>query len=186
MPDSSYAVTSPSAYFGTPGVGSTYIDGTGIKTDALILTTGASAGSVLVSDANGAASWQALSIGECSGTSGKFSALSTGSYTGLIAVSGKTGYEAANAACGTGAHICTPDEILRTVRCSPATLPASGNAWIANGAPSFTSPAANDCAGWTSAGTTTYGSFWQFTGTNGGKGFSTSCNLSLQIACCSD
>jgi|GEM_PF-5951772 len=184
--DPAHSITAPSAYFGVPGVGSTTIDSTGVTTDALTLTNGAADGSILVSDATGKATWQVLSIGECIGPSGKYDHMSAASYSGQINVAGSTGYAGANAACGAGSHICTPDELLSTVRCSPASLPASGNVWLANGAPSFTSPAANDCAGWTSSVATTYGSFWQFSGANGGKGFSTSCNLSLKIACCAD
>lgn len=186
LPDPVYKVTSPSAYFGDPSLGNTYIDGDGVKTDSLTLTAGAAAGAVMVSDADGKAAWQSIAIDECGGTSGKYDHASVSSYTGLLSVGGKTGYEAANAACTAGYHICTPDELLRTVRCAPTSLPASGNYWLANGAPSFTSPAANDCAGWTSQDSAAYGSFWQFTGSNGGKGFSTSCNLSLKIACCGD
>jgi hypothetical protein len=110
---------------------------------------------------------------------GKFDHLTQTSYTGNIG-----NYAAANSACGDGSHICTPDELLTTVRCAADTLPMSGNAWVANGPPGFTSPAANDCAGWTSASAGSYGTFWQFAGTAGGKAFATSCNLTLAVACC--
>jgi hypothetical protein len=188
-PDPLWRISTPSAYIGTPPASGTTISSGNIVTDGTVtmtglkLTTGAAAGSILVSDAAGNASWTPFSLDYCS-SGGVYDHLTAASYNGVVSVNGKTGYAGADEACGVGYHLCTPDDILRTVACSPASLPGSGIAWIGNGAPSFTSPAANDCAGWTSAGNTTYGSFWQFNGASGGKGFSTSCNLTMKIACC--
>jgi hypothetical protein len=41
----------------------------------------------------------------------------------------------------------------------------------------------NDCGGWTSSLTSSYGSFWNFTAA-GGKGVATACDQALRVACC--
>ncbi len=143
------------------------------------MPTGAVDKYVLTSDPSGQASWQKMQFAdECTG--GKFDHLTAASYDGS-----QGGYQSVNALCGAGMHICTPDEILKTVQCAAASLPAAGSySWIANGAPGFTSPAANDCAGWTSNAFNSYGDFWEFSGAAGGKGLATGCNAAYQIACC--
>ncbi len=143
------------------------------------MPTGAVDKYVLTSDPAGQASWQKMQYADdCTG--GKFDHLTSASYDG-----NQGGYATVNGLCGAGMHICTPDEILKTVQCAAASLPADGfYAWIANGAPGFTSPAANDCMGYTSNATNSYGDFWQFSGPTGGKGLATGCNAAYQIACC--
>lgn len=196
-PDPLLALTLPQVYIGdgTKGtiigsyqLGQTTIPAGDILTDGTVtagglrLATNAGVGKVLTSDANGVASWQTMASG-CS--SGVFHHVTAASFSGNIVSGGSSGYAGANAACGQGTHMCTPDEVLHTVSCASATLPSGQSTWIANGAPSFTSPAANDCAGWTSNSSSAYGSFWQFNGSSGGYGIATTCNLSLKIACCS-
>lgn len=113
----------------------------------------------------------------CFGT--QFDSVTVGSYDGNDLGS----YDNMNSACPADMHLCTPNEILRTVHCGGA-LPATGVAWVANGPPGFTSPAANDCSGWATDSSAAYGTFWQFNGAEGGAGFATGCNISMPIACC--
>lgn len=161
------------------------VKGTGILTTAFKMPTGAQAGYTLTSDASGVASWQPGigSIDECTG--GKFHHVAGTSYNG----SGIGGYTAAAAKCQLGAgnagtHMCTSEEILRTIVCTPASITGlTSSGWINNGPPGFTSPASNDCAGWTSSASNVFGDFWQFSST-GGKGFATGCNISQPIICC--
>ncbi len=196
-PDPLLALTLPQVYIGdgTKGTiigsyqgqqtqvpaGDIFTDGT-ITAGGLKIGNNAGIGKVLTSDANGVATWQTTTSG-CS--SGVFHHLTVGTFDGHIVSGGSSGYAGADQACGQGMHICTPDEVLHTVICAAASLPSGQSTWIANGAPSFTAPAANDCAGWTSNSSSAYGSFWQFSGASGGYGITTTCNLSLKIACCS-
>lgn len=190
------ALTLPQVYIGDGGKGTiigsyqgqqTQVAAGDIFTDGVVtagglkITNNPGAGKVLTSDANGLASWQTVTSG-CS--IGIFDHVTAGVFDGQIVSGGASGYGGANQACGQGAHICTPDELLHTVSCDASLLPVGENTWVANGAPSFTAPAANDCAGWTSNSASAYGSFWQFSGAAGGYGIATTCNLSLKIACC--
>ncbi|MDD5251512.1 MAG: hypothetical protein PHT12_02660 [Patescibacteria group bacterium] len=169
---------------GKVGIGSTpsyKLDVAGtVRSTGIRMETGAVNNYVLTSDVNGQASWRPMQYAdECTG--GKFHHLTAGTYDG----NDLGNYKNVDNVCDAGNHICTPDEILRTVYCSASgTLPASGNAWVANGAPGFTKPASNDCAGWTSEAANTYGDFWEFQGDNGGTGYATSCNAKYPIACC--
>ncbi|TAL20661.1 hypothetical protein EPN90_00305 [Patescibacteria group bacterium] len=168
-PDNTWKITSPNAYFGDGAKGTIIGAGPGqsagdVKTDGFFIGDGS----------------KLTGLG-CS--IGKFDKLTPTSYNGAVG-NYKTVNDACVAASGAGAHICTPDEMLATVRCAPTLVPVSGNAWVANGPPGFTSPAANDCAGWTSGASTAYGTFWQFAGPAGGKTFATSCSITLPIACC--
>ena len=151
------------------------------KTGGFILppASGVAQGYVLTAKTDaGDAEWRKIIMAdECTG--GKYDHLSASTYDG-----NQGGYNSVNGICAGGTHICSPDEILRTVYCSAATLPASGSAWLAGGPPGFTSPAANDCAGFTSNAAGSYGVFWQFAGAAGGKGLATSCVISLKFACC--
>ena len=105
------------------------------------------------------------------------------------------GYKGANDACHNalaGTHVCSSEEILRTVQCAPASLPGSISPlveeryWINVGAPGLPSPAVNDCEGWQSATSGSYGGVWVFTGSNGGKGMAVTCTFKTQFACCGD
>lgn len=72
---------------------------------------------------------------------------------------------------------------MRSVACG-TTLPTI-EVWVNNGAPGFTSPAVNDCAGWTTnAANGVYGTYWALNGAPGGKAFATACNSSYRYACC--
>ncbi|MBN1585540.1 hypothetical protein JW899_04205 [Candidatus Uhrbacteria bacterium] len=122
-----------------------------------------------------------------------FVGLTPAGYTGNLNGAGNVGYAAANALCAAafpdGGHVCGTEDILRTVRCSPGSLPVSGNrGWVNGGTPGFTTPAANDCMGWTtdnSIATKAYGAFWDFSGASGGVGYATACGTALPFACCS-
>jgi hypothetical protein len=196
-PDPLLALTLPQVYIGDGSQGTIiggyqgqqtkvapgdiFTDGT-LTASGLTITPNAGVGKVLTSDGNGVATWQTATSGCATGV---FHHLTAATFDGQITSGGSSGYAGADQACAQGTHICTPDEVLHTVICAPATLPSGQSAWIANGAPSFTAPAANDCAGWTSKSSSAYGSFWQFSGPSGGYGIATTCNLSLKIACCS-
>jgi len=111
------------------------------------------------------------------------------SYTGNLNGAVNVGYDDANALCSgsiLGSHVCTTSEILETVKCLPASLPAADQAWISNGPPGYTARA-NDCVGWTSTSpsgpTIVYGAIWAFDA-NGGVGWVTTCNQSLKFSCC--
>jgi hypothetical protein len=160
------------------------------------ITNGAVQNAVLTAvDATGLAQWKtAVFTTECSG--GKFDHVTDNPYKGDLngtSPGGFAGYKGANYLCGTGMHVCTPDEILRSVYCTSAVnasykdLPSSGNAWINAGPNNYISSSANDCVGWTSNASSVYGSFWQFGGANGGRGWSVGCNIvtGLKFACCS-
>lgn len=169
---------------GNVGIGSTVPDqkldvaGT-VQMNSFKMPAGATADYVLTTDASGVGTWRSILFADAC-TGGKFDHLTAGTYDG-----NQTSYANANSYCGADQHVCTPDEILRSVYCTGAMpLPASGQAWVANGPPGFTSPASNDCAGFTSNAASSYGAFWQFTGAGGGKGFATSCALKLKFACC--
>lgn len=87
-----------------------------------------------------------------------------------------------------GSHVCTAEEILRSISCSQAGDPVRSLggeiAWINGGPPGFTSNA-NDCIGWTSNASSAYGRYWSFNDTTGGYGTMTSCNApGLKFACC--
>ena len=96
------------------------------------------------------------------------------------------GYDAAYALCTTaftGSHVCTPDEMLNTVK-SGTIFPAT-NVWIFAGPPGFTT-SANDCNGRTGAASSDLGAYWE--GVTGGfakgRGLLMACNQSIKIACC--
>jgi len=140
------------------------------------------AGTTLVNDGAGNLSWATSAGGGTACTiGGMFDHL-----TATTAMGGQYGnYDAVNVVCASGTHICSAEEILRTINCAKATLPSGGvQAWIAAGPPGFTFPAVNDCAGWSSSLSTSFGALWQFEGTTGGKGYATACNSPLKTACC--
>lgn len=159
------------------------VNGT-IQMTGLKLPTGASDKYVLTTDAAGVGTWQNMQFAdECFG--GKFN-----KFSDIASDGGLGGYSGANALCGDPAlHICTPDELMRTLHCDAGSLPLFGMTWVANGPPGFTSPAANDCIGFTSnaggPGSAAYGAFWEFAGATGGKGFVTTCDSVMRVACCS-
>lgn len=108
-------------------------------------------------------------------------------------------YADANNACfkGTGnlagSHLCTADEIMRIINSEASEPPSqisafSGltmpvTAWVSNGPPGFTTPAVNDCGGWSSNASTSYGPVWQFRA-RGGTGLAASCDTKYALACC--
>jgi len=152
---------------------------TGLK-----MPTGAVNNYVMTTDAAGVGTWRSILFADAC-TGGKFDHLTALTYDGA-----QTSYDNVNTnICSGGQHVCTPDEILRSVYCTssmplPGTLVSPISAWVANGPPGFTSPASNDCTGWTSKAATSYGAFWEFTGAGGGRGFATSCIIKLPFACC--
>jgi hypothetical protein len=103
-------------------------------------------------------------------------------------------YYAADNKCGIdypGSHVCKVDEMLESIQCSVAGDPirttGGSVAWINGGPPGDPSRNANDCIGWTSNASTSYGRVWVFDNTTGGRGTLTGCNVGgggLKYACC--
>lgn len=126
-------------------------------------------------------------------------------FTGLTPTAYKAGvapandYYAVDALCDaaySGSHVCTSEEILRSISCSESGDPirsVTGEiAWINGGPPGHTSNA-NDCVGWTNNGAScggdpalcAYGRYWSFDTATGGFGTMTSCNApGIKFACC--
>ena len=112
----------------------------------------------------------------------------------MSAVNGnRGGYKSANDLCNAivpGAHVCIAEEIVRSYSSQNGTLinalnnkgttPQEYFAWINNGAPGFTANA-NDCLGWKSPNTTSYGAIWNMT--NDSFAINT-CNNLRRFACC--
>lgn len=118
------------------------------------------------------------------------------SYVGVtpttFPVSGLNSYFGINNKCElaySGSHACSVNEMLESLRCSVPTSPirtttAGEIAWINGGPPGFTADS-NDCIGWSSSASSSYGRYWAFDNTTGGFGTMTSCNvLGLKVACC--
>ncbi|MFH1046871.1 MAG: hypothetical protein V1738_01085 [Patescibacteria group bacterium] len=103
------------------------------------------------------------------------------------------GYYGANNRCAadyTGAHVCTANELLESIRCSAAThpirlVPSGTRAWVNAGPPGHTSNY-SDCEGWISSAATSYARYWIFDTVTGGRGTGVSCNTinGIQFACC--
>jgi hypothetical protein len=114
----------------------------------------------------------------------QFSGFSSGISNGRAG-----GYKSADNKCPQGQYICTPDDMIRSIRCAEPSAPIfseSGSGWI-NGGPSGSSSGANDCNGWTSRDSTSFGSFWNFKSggdTQGGGGYTARCNVAKNFACC--
>ena len=99
------------------------------------------------------------------------------------------GYTGANRQCNTdfsGSHVCSNEEIMRTIRCNGQDVQTLG--WISTGssAPfSGSGPEVDDCRGWTSSQKNDYGTVW---GQNNGDGFFRSqaftCDLPFRFMCC--
>lgn len=149
------------------------------------MAAGSSAGYVLTSNGAGVGTWQPGpgTVDECVG--GKYHHVTTANYNGV----GIGGYTAAAAKCqlggaaNAGTHMCSTEELMRTIVCAAATVTGlTSSGWVNNGPPGYTANASNDCIGW-SAAAGAFGDFWQFNVT-GGKGFATSCASSLPIICC--
>lgn len=113
----------------------------------------------------------------------------TGITTATVDGNGAAGYSGMNSVCDAqfaGSHVCTPDEILRTIECAPGTLPngAAFQGWVFNGPPGFTDPAPDDCNGWTTDLSTKWGAKWYFGNATGGTAGVTHCGNSAKVVCC--
>ncbi len=94
-------------------------------------------------------------------------------------------YAAANELCPAGTHVCTTAEALTTINCGSVASFAPGLdevLWISNGAPSLPTPT-NDCRGWNSNGTRSFGIVWRYQ-VGGGEFLAEACNNAHQFACC--
>ncbi len=97
------------------------------------------------------------------------------------------GYSSANALCSAlvaGSHVCTAEEILQTINSgATANIPTSTTLWINNGPPGYTVNA-NDCIGWTDAGSTSFAPVWVKLASGDGFGALDRCNSTRRYACC--
>jgi hypothetical protein len=98
-------------------------------------------------------------------------------------------YAAANAFCAGGAgdmknsHVCSPMEMVNTYNHNPGAVNSEiGFLWLNSGAPANTTPAINDCMGWSSTADTVYGNIWVFDSTDAGG--IAPCEMSFAYACC--
>lgn len=103
------------------------------------------------------------------------------------------GYLGANNTCSSafvGSHICIAEEITRsyvnsnlaltTAVSNPGSTPEEYFVWINSGAPGYTANA-NDCLGWTSNSSGSYGALWNIAGNNF---IINPCSNSRRFACC--
>lgn len=99
------------------------------------------------------------------------------------------GYVSANNLCADvvpGSHVCATIEILSTIRAGlTATIPVDSiGMWISNGPPGFTVNA-NDCIGYTSVASNSYGAIWvKMSAGSDGYGSLRTCNQTAKFACC--
>lgn len=128
-----------------------------------------------------AVSYPATDPGPVTGVVGLFVGETPSTYTGNAAGD----YETANGYCDAlepGAHVCTPMEMINTYNHAPALLSGeTASFWINAGPPGYISNLNNDCNGWNSNSSTTFGSVWN---TTNDSSFVTSCDLSRAYACC--
>lgn len=105
------------------------------------------------------------------------------------------GYKGANNACdsykdrndtniqNSSAHICTTEEIFRTITCGP--IPTSGTGWINKGASGYSLVNSNDCQGWIDNSSANNGAYWTFSSDGkGGKAQLSGCNNKKLFLCC--
>lgn len=126
---------------------------------------------------------------------GCFGPIFVGLTAGNYAPGDVSGYYGAHNRCRAdypgyaGVHVCTSQEILESIKCSvdgdPIRLVTDGTAaWVNGGPPGFTANT-NDCQGWTSSASNTYGRYWIFNLASGGRGTTTSCNSpGIPFTCC--
>ena len=142
-------------------------------------TDGADEGQV-ITNVGGTATWSTPAAGAVAGT---YLGISNDGFTSGV------GYNGVNGLCNAtypGSHVCTSAEILNYINAggnSNLGMDPEGQVWISNGPPAFTANA-NDCLGWTMAGSTSfYGTFWTREGDYGVGGLTT-CDKTFEFACC--
>lgn len=107
------------------------------------------------------------------------------SFSANVADGGQGGYIGLKSVCAVDEHVCSTDEMMRSLRCGDGTAPvynAGGAAWVLNGPPGFTAQA-NDCVGFTDDTIDALGTFWLFD-SNGGAGYASRCDQPKAFACC--
>ena len=118
--------------------------------------------------------------GPVSGVVGLYVGKTAGTFDGNVG-----DYAAANNLCATvdvNSHICAPMEMINTYNHSPGSITAeSGVVWVNSGAPANTTPAINDCNGWSDNSLAYYGNVWSFDTDYSGI---LPCMVTLPIACC--
>lgn len=131
--------------------------------------------------------WKSLTGG------GYFVGVSSWTSAGSFGTGSLVGYQAANNICSleySGSHMCQIGEVIATIDKNINLFSGAYNAWVAEGAPGFTSDS-NDCRGWTSDNGDHLGAWWEYstdggvtTSNGGGQGFLTNCAVVQPIACC--
>jgi len=110
------------------------------------------------------------------------------SYTGNLNNGATKGYGAADGLCNSAfasSHVCTSQEIMYSYS-KNAMSTATGMAWVNNGAPGYIKSLSNDCSGWTSNYTATYGSVINIDkpGLLANSFYSQPCVTAYKFACC--
>jgi len=159
----------------------TYLEG---QITALQTAQAAAQAVLTQATADGGYSLGATFCGATAATAGSFSG--PGTLTGYA--SAKASCQAVPGCSSTGAHMCAPDEIVRTrQRGIPVTATAADNdGWMAGGTYNYYSPGASsttDCNGWTSSSGSSLGPSWVL---NAGANAPTIdwCNNAQPILCC--
>lgn len=105
-------------------------------------------------------------------------------------VGGYTGAKERCSAAISGSHLCTVEEVLRSIQCGAFTrvgTPNNARFWLSGGPPGYLE-AANDCSGWTSGSEpgaeNQFGRFWIYDTQTGGRGTLSSCSESYAYSCC--
>ncbi len=109
-------------------------------------------------------------------------------YDGRVNQSNSTGggYVDANTACAAkvaNSHVCTTEEMLRTITCKSNTIPSSGAGWVNKGPPGYTQSLSNDCKGWTKNTNVFFGGLW-FLNAKGGYATLDTCDDKVSFLCC--
>ena len=84
------------------------------------------------------------------------------------------GYSVVDDLCIDGAHVCSNEEIIKSMRDG---VSMSGSAWVNSGA----GGSSNDCRGWTSSSSSDFGAVWDLSSK---ISWVVPCSASLNFACC--
>jgi len=96
------------------------------------------------------------------------------------------GYVDANTACAAkvaNSHVCSVEEMFRTIICNVSSIPSTGAGWVAKGPPGYTQSLSNDCRGWTRNTPVFFGGLW-FLNAKGGYATLDTCDDKVSFLCC--
>lgn len=136
------------------------------------------ANQIMVTDGGGDISWQDLPAGEVTGII--VGSVETGRDGDL------SGYAGANALCGTGEHMCTTQEVLKSINSGVDLSSYDGYYWVSGGVdfPSVDIDIA-DCDGWRSDSVDNGGLVWYFDSLGNYRTYVSFCNdATNKILCC--